>query len=98
MMAGSNTPVSRKYLHRWLMHHWCLAFVALSLTYIYYYCIQERARAQWHVCIYHWKQDARSVSQTGFYIIVLRRQSLQYFLYRALPNLLRARISNLDLD
>ena len=43
MMAGTNTPVSRKYLQRWLMRHWCLAFVALSLTYIYYYGIQERA-------------------------------------------------------
>ena len=95
MMAGTNTPVSRKYLHRWLMRHWCLAFVALSLTYIYYYCIQERAPGP--VACLH-LQDARSVSQTGFYIIVLRRQSLQYFLYRALPKLLRARISNLNLN
>lgn len=27
MTSGTNTPVSRKYLHRWLMCHWCLAFV-----------------------------------------------------------------------
>ena len=77
------------------MAHWCLAFV---VTYILLHPRARNARPKWHVCIYVWKQDASSVSQTGFYIIVLRRQSLQYFLYRALPNFLRARISNLDLN
>ena len=27
MTSGTNTPVSRKYLRRWLMCHWCLAIV-----------------------------------------------------------------------
>ena len=45
------------------------------MTYILFHPRARNARPKWHVCIYVWKQDASSVSQTGFYINVLRRQS-----------------------